>query len=450
MADASNPHANDWSWLPVDVFSRVIDPVSPHDIRALRLVCRDWCQNIRLSVRSFSATKVEHRFQVTKIAEIFPRLEQISVHCDKLQWDAGALQPIQSLSALRKLEIRNPSCGYSLYALSRLKRLTELHILQSAWEPGGWQLGFLKELTTLKVLELSETKDLCLLSRLRGLHSLTRLTLKYCEGIKGRDLTVLENLGGLRSLELNGFGYDLQKLKLGALSNLEVLNVAYCQKVGGGVFLLDACISCPKLVVLDLGHCEGLKDEDFCDLGELGTLKALNIAHCRIVTDAVMFSVSSLKNLRWLNISGLRTLSSQILESLQDLHNLEAMVAHYCPFVTDDVLRAWVQLDKLKLLGCAWCHLITDTGIEHASKLSNLIHLDVTGCDKITKASLARVQKLKSLRFFGVRHTQIAKEGFEARAVNDSVCVELCREVLGGQAELLSEGGMVDSWLKGI
>lgn len=303
---------SDWSWLPEDIFARVIEPSSPADLRALRLVCHDWCQNVRRSVRNFTATQVEQRVQLVKISQIFPSLEMISVHCDRLQWDCGALQPIQALTALRCVEIRNPSCGYTLDSLSELRYLSQLRILQSAWEPGGWQLGFLSKLTNLKVLELSETKDMKLLSRLRSLTSLTRLTLSYCEGIKGSRLTVLESLTELRSLELNGFGYDLQKLNLGPLSLLEVLNVAYCQKVGGGVYLPGACRSCPHLVVLDLGHCEGLRDEDFELLGKLGMLRGLNIAHCRIVTDEVMYSVLKLRQLKWLNISGLRTLSSQV------------------------------------------------------------------------------------------------------------------------------------------
>lgn len=139
-----------------------------------------------------------------------------------------------------------------------------------------------------------------------------------------------------------------------------------------------------------------------------------------------------------------------MLESVEELENLEALVAHYCPFVTDEVLSAWARLDKLKLLGCAWCHLVTDVGVEHAARLTNLVYLDITGCDKITHASLQMVRGLQFLRFLGVRHTRIAKEGFHFTNGSDPVCVELCTDVLGVHLELLSHEGLVDSWLRGI
>lgn len=125
-------------------------------------------------------------------------------------------------------------------------------------------------------------------------------------------------------------------------------------------------------------------------------------------------------------------------------------MAHYCPFVTDDVLSSWARLDSLKLLGCAWCHLVTDNGVEHMARLTNLVHLDITGCDKITQMSLNLVHGLPFLRFLGVRHTRVAQEGFNFAARDECVCSELCDDLLGVQKDLLSQDGLVDSWLKGI
>ena len=231
----------------------------------------------------------------------------------------------------------------------------------------------------------------------------------------------------LQSLGLRGITDDrLEHLK--ALSNLQSLNLSFCNKITDvGLEHLKAL---SNLQSLNLKACERITDDGLKHLKALPSLQSLDLSRCERISDVGLEHLKALSSLQSLGLSSCKRISDVALEHLKALVNLQSLKLNACYEITDNGLQhlgTLSQLRSLDLSSCnritanGWKHLkrlanlqslilngldVTDQGLHHLKALTNLESLQFGGCDEMTDDGLnhlSALTKLRSLRLYGCR-----------------------------------------------
>lgn len=199
----------------------------------------------------------------------------------------------------------------------------------------------------------------------------------------------------------------------------------------------------PKLRVLDLSHCNMLKNQGFESLGSLSMLHTLDVTCNKLKNVDVLATLPALRclnmsstfhvvslpvmpELKTLNIDGCLALRG--LEVLSQMPLLEKLSMSSC-FLTSQVLSALPP--NITNLNVSYCMNLGDSGLALLGNLCNLTKLDVSGCGRIQSlrplAALVQLQDLRaafcvnvktldglsalsSLRVFHAQHSSLETE----------------------------------------
>ncbi|KAK0077182.1 hypothetical protein PV325_004319 [Microctonus aethiopoides] len=261
---------------------------------------------------------------------------------NKLEFEANTISPRLNITPIIGEHCRNLQClilslnyhsnfnmtslGLNLHKLERL----ELSVLKR----NNFRDACLKKLST------NTMKELSLEAILPGYHSVTNCTQITRAGAIG-----IQNMKNLWKLELYGFSFKADKLKLIVCNeSITYLSLQSC--------CFEKCINLIAnlrgLTYLNLTSVVAVNNDFLIKLAANCTeLEELNIENCRDVSNDGITAVSKLKKLTTLIINELRK-------------------------VTDTVLSKFVSL---KVLFCRNCHLIRDNGV--IELLQNAPYLDL-------------------------------------------------------------------------
>ena len=251
------------------------------------------------------------------------------------------------------------------------------------------------------------------------LEKLEKLKLGRCLSNNGLIEILRRSKSNLRELDLFGSSITGIGLEEGvnSFSNLEILNLAYCQKLTNEGLVEILRISENKLRVLDLSNTRitgsGL------GVNSLPNLETLNLAYCRKLTSEGLIEILRISgnNLRVLNLSRTRIVGIGLEKGVNSLPNLERLNLSCCDKLTDggvvEILK--ISGSKLRYLDVSVSN-ITGIGLEkRLISLPNLETLNLSCCDKLTNNRLAKVLRISGskLRLVNLSRTRITGIGFE-------------------------------------
>ena len=212
-----------------------------------------------------------------------------------------------------KIEIMNLK---TTYGIPYMKHFKYLHTLKLGSKFFGEDLRFIKYLTQLKKLDLSNS------------------------WIEDKELVYIKGLVNLRELNLNQYENRINLIRdeglihLKGLVNLQKLNLSYCKITDNGLAHLTRSVRGPtglkplvNLQTLDLSGCRRITDEGLAYLQSLENLRKLNLRECCEITDKGLIHIESLVNLCELNLS-------------------------YCNNITCEGLTHVIKLQKLNVYCC--------------------------------------------------------------------------------------------------
>ncbi|XP_069085784.1 F-box and leucine-rich repeat protein 13 [Pleurodeles waltl] len=242
----------------------------------------------------------------------------------------------------------------SLKAMSSLKNIYVLNVADCVRisDPGirnfleGSSGGKIRELNLTNCIRVS---DISLLRISQRCHSLTYLSLRYCENVTDSGIELLGNMDSLISIDLSGTSISDQGLAaLGANSNLKELIVSECLGITD-IGIQKFCQQAKDVERLDISHClqitnQTLKTLAFC----CHFITSLNVAGCPKMTDiSIQYLTSVCRYLHVLDISGCVHLSDRALKYVRkSCKQLRILKMLYCRSITKSAvlkLEARVQ-----------------------------------------------------------------------------------------------------------
>ncbi|XP_053572511.1 dynein regulatory complex subunit 6 [Bombina bombina] len=230
----------------------------------------------------------------------------------------------------------------SLKHISALKNIVVLNVADCVRisDPGVRQV--LEGPSGAKIRELNLTNcvrvsDLSLLRIAQKCHSLTYLSLRFCENVTDSGIELLGNMLLLLSIDLSGTSITDQGLSvLGANSKIKELIVSECPGISD-IGIQKFCQQSRDLEQLDISHCLQVTNNTvetlaFC----CKTITSLSIAGCPKVTDISIQHLSRVCHyLHVLDISGCIHLSDRTLKHLQKgCRQLRFLRMMYCKSIT--------------------------------------------------------------------------------------------------------------------
>lgn len=243
----------------------------------------------------------------------------------------------------------------SLKAMSSLKNIFVLNAADCVRisDPGirnfveGSSGGKIRELNLTNCIRVS---DISLLRISQRCHSLTYLSLRYCENVTDSGIELLGNMDSLISIDLSGTSISDQGLAaLGANSNLKELIVSECLGITD-IGIQKFCQQAKDVERLDISHClyitnQTLKTLAFC----CHFITSLNIAGCPKMTDiSIQYLTSVCRYLHVLDISGCVHLSDRALKYVRkSCKQLRILKMLYCRSITKSaVLKLEAKMQK--------------------------------------------------------------------------------------------------------
>lgn len=235
------------------------------------------------------------------------RLQKLVLHSGGIT-DAG-LNQLESLQALKSLEIEGPFTDAGLEFLKKLPNLREL-ILKGHFSDKG--LVHLSGITSLETLTLVSDKVTG-----SGLSSLSRLpklrALRFVGQPKGVSLAALTDWQHLEVLNLAADKTDDTLLaSLGPIPNLKSLSLEEARVTNDGLAALEKLVT---LQELDLLNMEDITDEGLRHLAPLKQLRALRLGDCGridLIGTPGLTVVASLPSLDFLDVSAVDITNEQL------------------------------------------------------------------------------------------------------------------------------------------
>jgi hypothetical protein len=315
-------------------------------------------------------------FQDAKEENRFERM--LEVLSGRTSWGTS-LEPLEGLTTLRILNLRNATYVTSL---EPLKGLTNLRSLSLANAISINSLEPLKGLTNLETLHLTGAWDITSLEPLRGLTHLTELDLTGPRGITS--LEPLRELTNLFALSLHATSIrnlmpldDLTSLRSLQLIEANASGITSLEPVRGLTYLRSLLLSDP----IDITSLDPLKG--------LTRLERLHIRGRGVTGVTSLEPLKGLRRLEELELYGATDITS--LEPLKELTNLRSLRLYGARMITSlEPLRALTNLRSLGLEDAA-----DITSLEPLKELSNLETLNLNGATGITSLEPLRERNIR-------------------------------------------------------
>jgi serine/threonine protein kinase/Leucine-rich repeat (LRR) protein len=321
-------------------------------------------------------------------------------------WDANALAELPVPNHPFGIELSGSSVSDAQFAsISRFPRLQQLEVQQHLLTDRGFaHIRSLKKLSFLRLntprITHNAFKDLSALPSLRRLECvlmpLTDLGVQaiahHCHGLESLILDrtaitdaatkALPRLTRLQHLVLSKNSLsDLAVEPLSEMQSLRSIHLDHNDLTGAG---LKRLCNLADLEVLKLGNTK-ITDESLVDLPVHPKIVHLDLDHCEIGNEGLQAIVESFPGLRFLNIG----------------HSA----------ITDKGFECLAKLDKLKSLYFRNAS-VSDVAMEHVARLTNLSFIDL-GSTKVTDAGLMKLIELSQLRWMAIHDTSITADGRE-------------------------------------
>lgn len=323
-----------------------------------------------------------------------PALERLDLTLGA--WDAGALLPLATCTALTELRLSNGAfngIGDELAPLAFLTGLVKLDLCDLRFDDDG-DLDFfdslpdiLSRLVSLTELDVSQDDSI---GGLSSLHCLSTLSQLSTLGLGGESLSSLAELSSLRSslslLKIRGAdtpldslsslrgccplltSLDIASTSLSSLDGLQDCPLLQSLRimvfrpdddalVNTALLSLGGLDQCTQLTALDLSMCAGLTSIDGLNLACASTLTSLSLNGTALSSSSGFLLntlLSGCSRLTSLNLTAVSALSS-----LECLHacsgTLTTLTLHHCTSLSSlEALRGRCrQLTTIDLTGCA-------------------------------------------------------------------------------------------------
>jgi len=234
----------------------------------------------------------------------------------------------------------------------------------------------------------------------------------------------LKNFKNLECLDLSRAKISDNDLALFAQMNLQNLKTIIFTDTsiqGQGLSYLPSSIR-----TLDLGHCEGLREENlsclqkFTELENLDltftnisgkclnylplSLRQLKLGHCNLNDDNLV-TLESFKKLELLDLTGAK-ISAKALEFIPP--SVQNLCLCFCNKITDDSFVALQHYKALEKLNLSYTN-ISEKGLRFIPQ--SVKELDLTMCEKITDDTLACLQQCTKLQTLNLSYTDITGKG---------------------------------------
>jgi len=287
---------------------------------------------------------------------------------------------VELLPGLRALECSSVSDEDLQWLCSRGLELAFLYVSWSSRLSTLEPLGGMRSLLRLVVSDCLALEDITALSRLKRLQSLEIINADHV-----RKLGPLASLEGLRRLALRNCDGIEDLRPLASLRELRHLDLSRCNRVRD----LGPLAGLKALVSLDLSDCNAIRD--LSPLRSLDNLEDLRLFGCNRVEDLTpLYHMCYLRSLSLPN----ETQDGDLLAICKEHPELERLDLRNCQKVTD--LSSLVRTRHIKHLTLAGCRNVTD--LSPLAALEGLIRLDLAHCVGITSLrplhGLKRLQDL--------------------------------------------------------
>lgn len=259
-------------------------------------------------------------------------------------------------------------------------------------------------LLQLVSLNLEMCSALSGLRRLQRLTNLEELNLGWCQSLGNDDVAALSALTNLTGLELARTTVSCCALgQLAELNQLKRLGLAGTIINDGALVLLRPLTA---LQSLDLGWCTNLTDACAKHIAAADTLQELNFAYCQ-VGDSMLSQLSAMTHLQSLNLDSCNV-SDRGLRYLGDLKSLSLLNLSENSMILDDGITHLVGLSKLQALDLSYTG-VSDDGIASVTCLTGLtyLNLDTRRVTDTGLRHLTTLAQLKALDLFGARISDV-------------------------------------------
>ncbi len=266
---------------------------------------------------------------------------EILKHCTQLEkinlsyniLEANAFEYIENLLELKGIILKNcymPDSS-SLHFLKNLSKLEELDLSDNTANQTIKNFDALASLTNLRKLNLIGTR-IRGLEFLKDLHQLEDLHLSGCLKPEVKEFYSLEHLTELREFSYNARKSNTSFEFISKNYNLETLDLSDSFSVSSYDFLNKLT----KLQQLDLSGNFAATSENLAPIKNLSKLESLVLRRCTEITDLEF--LKDLSQLKVLDISGCTKITD--LEPLKNLSQLKWLNLHGCHSITDQSLEA--------------------------------------------------------------------------------------------------------------
>jgi hypothetical protein len=372
--------------LPLELLANIFAFLNAPDVLlAVPRVCRSWyCASKdprALACLVYDGALARLRVGAARLAwlarELWP-LEVLDLSDSAFATDEAVSIAFECCTGLQRLRLRNcaqlsPASLAALAASRSARTLRELDLSRCPWVDDS-ALALCRPLCALRTLRFAgcdEVSDeaFCAFISVVG-DGLRELCVAECEQLGDEALlAVARHCTRLEQLDLSGLAVSEEAVGRAIASvgaTIETICLAGLRSLSGGRFL---DVPLPRLGVLDLRHCVGLRDAALHALGAGGAPKLRSVAldWCALLTDSSLASLA--KGCSRLEVLGLvrcgRITDAGLRALASGCGQLRALDLSHCLRVTDSGLRFLASgCTRLERLALGGCHALSDSATQ--------------------------------------------------------------------------------------
>lgn len=212
--------------------------------------------------------------------------------------------------------------GLGLTGLQKLTRLKSLKANDCYFN--GSDLDALQALDELRQIRFDRIKNNldAGMEHLASRPNLMQLSLASAE-VSDQGIAKLATSKSLEVIDVSGINItDVSVQALSAIESLQELNLRETAIQGSNLDLLT------NLLVLHIGGCKQLDNENLSKLSQLANLRTLYLNDLKRARDKSLAGISELKNLKELHMLGCTYITDQIFDTLAKLSKLKVVETH--------------------------------------------------------------------------------------------------------------------------